>query len=245
MAERPLIAICASRETASWTVWRDQPAVLVGAAYVERVQAAGGTALVIAPAEVADPSLLDGFDGLLLPGGLDVDPGAYGQEVEPVCETFDPARDSFELALAREALDRDLPLLGICRGLQLINVALGGTLEQDIASRLGTTAHRAVVGSLAEGNSHEVEFTPGTATAAIARSDRTDGRSHHHQAVSREGEGVIVSGRSVGDGIAEAIEVPGKRFAIGVQWHAEATPDDRFIPAFVEAARAFRSSRTT
>jgi len=234
---RPSIAICASDETASWTVWRDQPAVLVGGAYVARVQAAGGTAIVIPPDPDPDPGLLDRFDGLLLPGGLDVDPAAYGAEVEPNCEAFDPARDRFELTMLEAALERDLPILGICRGMQLINVALGGTLSQDLGSRLGSTAHRSVVGSLAESNSHAVEFVEGSLCRQIADSGEAEGRSHHHQSVELAGEGVVVAGVSGSDGVVEAIEVPGRRFVVGVQWHAEATPKDRFIPAFVAAAR--------
>ena len=243
LGERPLIGICASRETASWTVWQQQPAILVGSAYVDRVQEAGGSPVIVAPTDPADLRVLDWLDGVLLPGGLDLSPSGYGEPVSEECEAFDPARDEFELALTEAALDRDMPLLGICRGLQLMNVALGGTLVQDLKSVLGAETHRATVGSLDEGNSHTVDLTPGSLAARIAERATIAGRSHHHQAVDRPGTGVVISGVSGSDGVAEAIEVKGRAFAIGVQWHAEATPDDSFIPAFVEAARTYRSGR--
>ncbi|MEI6446327.1 MAG: gamma-glutamyl-gamma-aminobutyrate hydrolase family protein [Actinomycetes bacterium] len=241
--ERPLIGICASRETASWTVWQRQPAILVGSAYVDRVQEAGGSPVIVAPSEPADLRVLDWLHGLLLPGGLDLSPSGYGEPVSPECEDFDPARDEFELALAKAALERDMPVLGICRGLQVMNVALGGTLLQDLKSALGTDTHRVTVGSLDEGNAHTVELAPDSLASKIAGRSTIAGRSHHHQAVDRPGTGVVISGVSGPDGVPEAIEIEDRAFAVGVQWHAEATPDDSFIPAFVKAATTQRSSR--
>ena len=241
---RPIIGICASNETASWTVWQQQPAVLIGGAYVKAVQQAGGTVLLLAPDDAVDMRMLDMVDGLLLPGGLDIDPSAYGAELEPGCENIDPARDQFELALTREALSRDMPVLGICRGLQVINVALGGTLEQDLESRLGSV-HRPSLGSLAEDSAHPVEFTEGSACARVAGASTAVVRSHHHQAVQLAGEGVAVAGRSAVDGVCEAVEVSDLGFAIGVQWHAEATPGDTFVSAFVAAAMDFGQRKAT
>ena len=241
--DRPLIGICASRETASWTVWRQQPAILVGSAYVDRVQEAGGSPVIVAPSDPADLRILDWLDGLLLPGGLDLNPVGYGEAVSEDCEDFDPARDEFELALTKAALERDLPLLGICRGLQVMNVALGGTLVQDLKSVLGSETHRTTVGSLDEGNAHTVDLAPDSLVSRIAGRSTIAGRSHHHQAVDRPGTGVGISGVSGSDGVPEAIEIEDRDFAIGVQWHAEATPDDSFIPAFVAAAARFRANR--
>jgi putative glutamine amidotransferase len=241
--ERPLIGICASRETASWTVWQQQPAILVGSAYVDRVVEAGGSPVIVTPSDPAELRILDWLDGLLLPGGLDLNPSGYGQPVSPECEDFDPARDAFELTLTKAALERDMPLLGICRGLQVINVALGGTLVQDLKSVLGAETHRTTVGSLDEGNAHAVDLAPESLASRIAGRSTIAGRSHHHQAVDRPGTGVVISGASGPDGVPEAIEIEDLGFAIGVQWHAEATPDDSFIPAFVDAAAEYRSTR--
>lgn len=245
MTGRPLIGICASNETATWTVWQGQPAVLTGGAYVSSVQAAGGSVVLAAPADPPDLRVLDACDGLLLPGGLDVDPASYGADEEPDCEEFDPTRDSYEIALTLEALARDMPLLGICRGMQVLNVALGGSLHQDIASQPGRGSHRAVVGSLGEASSHGIRIEPDTLTSRItAGATAAEGRSHHHQAVDVPAERVLITARSEDDGLPEAIEVADRTFAVGVQWHAEATPGDLFIPAFVEAARRFMADRT-
>ena len=239
MTQMPLIGICASRETASWTVWKSQPAVLVGGVYVAAVQQAGADVVLLAPTPQPNVGILDQLNGLLLPGGLDVDPAAYGAERQPGCEDVDPDRDSFELELTRAALQRNMPVLGICRGMQVINVALGGTLEQDIEAQFGT-AHRPALGSLGEDSAHPVEFVEGSLCAEIAASAEAVVRSHHHQAVGVAGPRVKISATSAADGICEAIEVDGCDFAVGVQWHAEATPGDRFIPAFVKAACDFR-----
>ena len=231
----PLIGICAARETASWTVWNRQSAVLVGDAYVSAVQDAGADVVLIAPTPQPNLAILDQLDGLLLPGGLDVDPAAYGAARQPGCEDIDPDRDSFELALTRAAVERNMPVLGICRGMQVINVALGGTLEQDIEAQLGTV-HRPALGSLGEAAAHSVEFVEGSLCAEIAAANEGNVRSHHHQAVGVAGARVRIAATSTSDGICEALEVQGCDFAVGVQWHAEATPGDRFIPAFVTAA---------
>ena len=237
-ASRPIIGICASSEIASWMVWERQPAVLVGGAYVSAVERAGGSPLLLAPTGTPDTRLIDMIDGLLLPGGLDIAPDEYGADVEPGCEATDPERDAFELSMLRAALDRNIPVLGICRGLQLLNVALGGTLRQDIEAGAPGRPHRAALGSLGPESAHAVDFIEGTITSSIVGAATTQGRSHHHQAIESLGRGVNVTGTASGDGVIEAIEVEGLSFAIGVQWHAEATPGDRFIPALVDAARA-------
>jgi putative glutamine amidotransferase len=244
---RPVIGICTALERARWSVW-DQQAVLLPRSYVDAVQGAGGLALLLPPDPllVADPDeVLASLDGLMLAGGADIDPAAYG--VEPHAETVDtvPERDAFELALARAAIARDLPLLGICRGMQLINVACGGTLFQHLPERLGHHEHRRVAGSF-DGADHEVLLRAGSLAARAAGELRHVTKSHHHQGVDRIGKGLVVSGTSALDELAEAIEweggPPARRFVLGVQWHPEADEASPVIGALVAAAAGHRES---
>ena len=186
-------------------------------AYVDaRCSGPAGSAIVLPPddAAEADPDLLlDRLDALILAGGADVDPASYGAEPHPETKGTWPERDSFELALARRALERDMPLLGICRGMQLLNVARGGTLDQHLPELVGDERHRAVAGTFGD---HEVRLAPGTLAAAAAGAERVGGQSHHHQGVDGLGEGLAVTGWSVEDDLIEAIELPGRRFALGV-----------------------------
>jgi putative glutamine amidotransferase len=180
---------------------------------------------------------LELLDGLLLAGGADIDPGSYGQS--PHAETVDtvPERDAFELALTRAAIERDLPVLGICRGMQLINIACGGTLQQHLPERFGHGEHRRVIGSF-EGSEHDVILTEGSLAAGAAGAAAHMTKSHHHQGVDRLGEGLVVSGRSTLDELPEAIELPQRQFVLGVQWHPEADAASTVIGAFVAAAAA-------
>ncbi len=234
---RPVIGICAALERARWSVW-DQPAALLALNYVTAVQRASGVALMLPPDErlVEDPErLLELIDGLMLAGGADIDPASYGQEAHP--ETVDtvPERDAFEIALTRAAIERDLPVLGICRGMQLINVARGGTLVQHVPDLFGHQEHRRVVGSFA-GAEHDVILTEGSLAAAAAGEVVHVTKSHHHQGVERLGDGLVVSGISTMDDLPEAIELPGRRFVLGVQWHPEADEGSSVVGAFVQAA---------
>jgi putative glutamine amidotransferase len=236
-----LIGICAALERARWGVW-DQPATLLPYNYVEAIHAAGGAVILLPPdaAAVDHPEeLLDRIDGLLLAGGVDIDPSFYGQEPDPRLEATVPERDRFEIALAKAAIDRDQPLLGICRGLQVINIARGGTLHQDITERVGHEGHRAALGTF-DGADHPVELEAGTLAAAAVGATRSNTKSHHHQAVDAVGEGLSVTGRSPDDGVCEALELSANTFTLGVQWHAEATPGDSVIPTFIQAAEAWR-----
>jgi putative glutamine amidotransferase len=233
----PAIGICAAVERVSWGVWDGYEVTLAPRGYVSAVQRAGGLALVLPPDEVAvdDPDLLlDRVDGLLLAGGADIDPASYG--AEPHLETRGtwPERDAFELALARRALERDIPLLGICRGMQLLNVALGGTLDQHLPESLGHSAHRTIAGTFSE---HHVRLEPGSLACEAAGVEGFVVWSHHHQGVEALGRGLRVSGWAEEDEIVEAIELPGRRFALGVIWHPEEDPDSRLIGALVDAAR--------
>jgi putative glutamine amidotransferase len=232
-----VIGICAALERAQWSVW-DQPAALLPLNYIDAIQQAGALALMLAPDEylVEQPEeVLALIDGLILAGGADIDPSSYGQEADPQTLGTVPERDRFEIALARAAIERDLPLLGICRGMQLINVACGGTLLQHLPDRLGHGEHRRVVGSF-DGAEHDVELNESSLASAAAGERTHSTKSHHHQGVDCLGAALVVSGVSTMDDLAEAIEVPGKRFVLGVQWHPEADPDSSIIGALVEAA---------
>jgi putative glutamine amidotransferase len=180
--------------------------------------------------------VLDRLDGLVLAGGADIDPSTYGAQPHAETRGTVPARDRAEIALARRAIERDLPVLGICRGMQLINVALGGTLHQHVPDVVGHREHRRAPGTF-EGSDHEVDLAPGSLAARAAGETRHNTKSHHHQAVDQLGDGLVVSGTSVLDELVEAIELPGKRFVLGVQWHPEADVESRILGALVESVR--------
>jgi putative glutamine amidotransferase len=234
----PAIGICAAVERVSWGVWDGYEVTLAPRAYVRCVQRAGGIAIVLPPDEaaVADPDvLLDRVDALLLAGGADIDPASYGAEPHPETRGTWPDRDAFELALARRALERDMPVLGICRGMQLLNVALGGTLVQHLPEVTESEAHRSVAGTFSE---HHVRLDPSSLACTAAGVEAFVVWSHHHQGVERLGEGLKVTGGSAEDELPEAIELPGKHFALGVVWHPEEDESSKVIAALVEAAGA-------
>jgi putative glutamine amidotransferase len=234
-----LIGVCTALEPARFGVWERVDAALLDRQYVDAVQRAGGVALMLPPdaGVAADPDrVLDVLDGLILAGGRDVDPAAYG--AEPHARTDPPRseRDAFEIALARRAMERDLPVLGICRGMQVMNVARGGTLVQDLPEHVGHENHRRSLGTF-EGNDHPVRLSDASLAAAAAGEVRHATLSHHHQGVDRIGDGLTVTGWSEDDDVPEAIEDPRLRFALGVQWHPEADPGSPVIAALVDAAR--------
>jgi len=218
---RPVIGLCAAVERARWSVWDDE-AVLLPRTYATAVQRAGGLALLLPPDEVGDPDeFLRLLDGLILAGGAD-----HGDV---------PDRDAFELALAAAAMERDLPLLGVCRGMQLMNLARGGSLIGHLPDVLGHEDHRAVPGAFGD---HDVRLRDGSLAARAAGALVQGTKSHHHQAVDEIGDGFEVTGWASVDDLPEAIEDPSKAFALGVQWHPEADPASREIAALVEAARS-------
>jgi putative glutamine amidotransferase len=232
---RPRIGICTAIERARWSYW-DTEAYLLDRNYVDAVQAAGGIALMLPPDAEADPDeILDVLDGLILAGGADIDPATYGAEPHAMTSGMRPERDAFEIALATRALERDIPFLGICRGMQVMNVARGGTLRQHLPDVLGHEDHRAVPGAFGD---HDVRLQDGSLAARVAGEATHPTKSHHHQGVDRPGEGFQVTGWATVDDLPEAIEDPSRRFALGVQWHPEADPTSPLIAALVEEAKS-------
>jgi len=252
---RPVIGLCTALERARWSVW-DQQAVLLPRSYVDAVQRGGAIALLLPPdpAAVRNPdTLLDLIDGLLLAGGADMDPASYGAEPDAATVGTVPERDAFELALVRRAIERDMPFLGICRGMQVMNVAHGGTLAQHLpdasdsgdegaARGRGHEDHRRSLGSF-DNADHDVRLEHGSLAARVAREEVHGTKSHHHQGVERVGDGLAVTGWATLDDLPEAIELPGNRFSLGVQWHPEADETSPVIAALVEEARAYRAVR--
>jgi putative glutamine amidotransferase len=228
---RPVIGICSAIESARWAAWE----VLVNLSprtYSLAVQRAGGVALILPPddsvAEAPD-ELLDLLDGLILAGGSDIDPTSYGAKPHPETKNTWPERDRFEIALGTRALERDMPVLGICRGMEMLNVIQGGTLNQ----HLGLELHRHTPGVFTD---HRVELQPGSLAARVVGSEKTEVKSAHHQGVEELGEGVAVSGHA-DDGVVEAIELPDRSFAVGVLWHPEEDERSRVVGSLVDEAR--------
>jgi putative glutamine amidotransferase len=235
MDRPPVIGIVCAVLRAQWGPW-DQQAAVVAADYIRQVQAAGGVAVVLPPQHDHVDTLLGLVDALILTGGNDIDAARYDAHPHPDAEAPDAERDAFEAALVRAAVDRDMPFLGICRGIQVMNVAYGGSLTQHLPESHGTHHHRRTTGTF-EGNDHLVTLAEGSLAARAAGEMTHRVPSHHHQAVDRVGDGLVVSGWSVDDDVPEALEIPACRFALGVQWHPEADPSSRVIAALVEAAR--------
>ena len=225
---RPIIGITTYVEPATWGVWRDLPTTLVPHDYTAAVTRAGGRAVLVPPDE-ADPDVLRVLDGLVLSGGADIGPELYGAEPDRFTVTR-PDRDRGELPLVERALEMDMPVLGVCRGMQLLTVAAGGTLHQHLPDVLGHERHRPAPGVYGE---HDARFVPGSRIAALMGDDLAI-RCFHHQGVADPGK-LTVTGRAE-DGLVEAVEDPERRFVLGVQWHPEVTRDRRLFGALVAAA---------
>lgn len=229
----PLIGVTTYVTEARWGAAWSAPAALLPTAYPAHVRGAGGIAVMLPPdpAPEAAARLVERLDGLVLAGGEDIDPALYGQRPHPRCGRPSPERDAWESALLAAALERGTPVLGICRGMELMNVHAGGTLLQHLPERVGHEGHNPEVGVFAR---HDVTTVPGTRVAGLVPGG-ADVATHHHQAVDRVGAGLVVSARAL-DGSVEAVEFDGPGFALGVQWHPEMDTDLRVMRGLVRAA---------
>jgi putative glutamine amidotransferase len=234
---RPVIGITTYVTEARWSYW-DIEAALVPAAYVQAIERAGGRPVLIPPSENGIEETLDAVDGLLFSGGSDLDPELYDQEPHEETSGVVPDRDRAELVLLEAALARDMPVLAVCRGSQVLNVAHGGDLIQHLPDVVGDEKHKHTPGTFAD---HDVTLEQGTRLAQLL-GRRAPVKSHHHQGFGRVGEGLRVAALAE-DGTIEAVEDPGRRFALGVLWHPEAGEDMKLFEELVREARDYRASR--
>jgi putative glutamine amidotransferase len=233
---RPLIGITSYDEPVAWGAW-NVDAVLVPTAYVRAVEQAGGRALVIPPTDGSHEETLTVLDGLVFSGGGDIDPDTYGAEVHDETRGVNAKRDEAELALLRAALEQDMPVLAVCRGSQVLNVALGGDLVQHLPELVGHDRHLHTPGEFAD---HDVRVVEATRVGGIL-GDRAPVKSHHHQAFGRLGRNLREAAWAE-DGTVEAIEDPTRRFAVGVLWHPEEGEDLALFEALVDEARRYRAT---
>jgi putative glutamine amidotransferase len=229
-ARRPVIGLTAYSETARMLVW-DREFAMLHASYVAATERAGGVAVLLPPQGAGADEVLDRIDGLVLVGGADVDPARYGETATERTSAPRVLRDEWEIALADAALRRDVPLLAICRGLQILNVALGGSLHQHLPDLIGHDGHQPAPGTF---GTIEVTTAPGTRTAALL-GPLVRVRCHHHQALARLAPGLTITGRAA-DGTVEAVEAARSSFAVGVQWHPEEDHEDARLFAALVAA---------
>ncbi|MDJ0345276.1 gamma-glutamyl-gamma-aminobutyrate hydrolase family protein [Streptomyces sp. H10-C2] len=231
MPEQPLVGVTTYLDTARWSVW-ETSAVLLPAVYPRLVRSAGGIAALLPPDEpAAAAAAVARMDAVIVSGGPDVDPSRYGEPRHPRTGPEGRERDGWELAVLRAAIDSGTPVLGICRGMQLLNVLYGGTLVQHLPDTVGHDGHAIAPGVFSD---HVVTPVPGTLLARIAPAPEKV-PTYHHQAVGRLGAGLTV-GAYADDGTVEAVELPGPAFALGVQWHPEMGGDQRLVRALLRAA---------
>lgn len=240
----PVIGLTTYLEQSQTGVW-DVPASFLPKAYFEAVNNAGGIAVLLPPQPVdaaIAARVLDSLDGLIVTGGKDVDPARYGHEAHPTTDEPRRDRDAWEDALLTAAIDRGLPFLGICRGLQVLNVALGGTLHQHLPEVIGSERYNAGSGNFSVTTARLTE--PGIVTDLLSETPTLDVKSYHHQAIDKLAGGLRVSAVS-DDGIVQAVELPGVPFGVAVQWHPEedAAEDIRLFAGLVDAAREYRGAR--
>ena len=234
---RPVIGITTYVNAARWSNW-ELEAALVPADYVRAVERAGGRALLVPPSHDGVEETLESLDGLIFSGGSDLDPELYGQEAHAETSDVVRNRDTAELALLEAALERDMPVLAICRGSQVLNVARGGDLVQHLPDVVGDEKHKHTPGTFAD---HDVSVEDGSRLASVL-GERAPVKSHHHQGFGKVGEGLRVVAHAE-DGTIEAVEDPTRRFALGVLWHPEAGEDARLFEELVREAEQYRSTR--
>jgi gamma-glutamyl-gamma-aminobutyrate hydrolase PuuD len=235
---KPIVGITTYVTPAVHGDWKEESA-LVPVDYVRAVARAGGRPLLVPPSEDGVQETLEVLDGLIFSGGGDLDPATYGQERHPETSGIVAERDAGELALLQAALARDMPVLAVCRGSQVLNVALGGDLVQHLPEAVGHEEHKHTPGQFAD---HEVDVLPETRLGELL-GDHAPVKSHHHQGFGRLGSGLREAARA-GDGTVEALEDPSRRFALGVLWHPEAGEDMRLFEQLVAEARAYREERS-
>jgi putative glutamine amidotransferase len=232
-SSRPNIGVTAATERVSYGVWKEVPAIISPARYVEAVQRAGGRPILLPPdpEDAEDPNgILDLLAALIVTGGAgDLNPALYDEEPHPETGPVQEERDAYELALVRGALTREMPILGICRGMQVLNVAYDGSIEQHLPDVLGHEEHRHTLGTFAD---HEVRLDPGSLAARAAGSESMPVKSHHHQGIKEVGRGLKVTGWAEDD-VVEALEDPCCRFVLGVLWHPEEDENSQLIKALV------------
>jgi putative glutamine amidotransferase len=234
---RPLVGITTYVTPATFEGWEEESA-LVPMDYVRAVERAGGRPLLVPPSDEGVEEALDAVDGLIFSGGSDLDPATYGQEAHPETRGVVADRDRAELTLLQAALARDMPVLAVCRGSQVLNVALGGDLIQHLPDEVGHDNHKHTPGEYSD---HDVALEPETRLASLL-GDHAPVKSHHHQGFGRLGSGLREAARA-DDGTLEALEDPSRRFVLGVLWHPEAGEDQRLFAELVEEARRYREER--
>jgi gamma-glutamyl-gamma-aminobutyrate hydrolase PuuD len=234
---RPVVGITTYVTPAKWSYW-DIEAALVPADYVRAVDCAGGRPLLVPPSADGVDETLDAVDGLIFSGGSDLGPDLYGQDPHPETFGIHEARDRAELKLLEAALERDMPVLAICRGSQVLNVARGGDLVQHLPDVVGDEKHKHTPGTFAD---HDVALEPGTRLASLL-GEHAPVKSHHHQGFGKVGAGLRVAAHAE-DGTIEAVEDPSHRFALGVLWHPEASEDMKLFEGLVVAAADYRAER--
>ena len=234
---RPVVGITTYVEPAQWGPW-NLPAALIPFSYVQAVESAGARALLVPPSDDGVEETLDALDGVVFSGGGDLDPATYGADAHPKTGGVHEARDRAEMALLTAALERDMPVLAVCRGSQVLNVVRGGDLVQHLPEVVGHEQHRALHGEFSD---HEVDVEPNSRLGALL-GRRPPVKSSHHQGFGRIGDGLVVTARA-DDGTIEGLEDPSRRFALGVLWHPEEGEGEALFRALVEEASAYRAER--
>ncbi|MBC7442258.1 MAG: gamma-glutamyl-gamma-aminobutyrate hydrolase family protein [Ramlibacter sp.] len=242
-ARRPVIGLTTYLEQSQTGVW-DVPAAFLPQVYFDSVIRAGGIVVLLPPQPVSPAiagRVLDTLDGLIITGGKDVDPARYGQASHAATDEPRPDRDDWEHELLLGAIDRELPFLGICRGAQMLNVALGGTLHQHLPDVVGHGDYQAGGGVF---NAVDVVVEPLSRLHGLldARTEPLAVPVYHHQSIDRVGEGLVVTARTL-EGVVQAVELAGVPFGVAVQWHPEQDADIRLFAGLVDAAARYRSGQ--